>query len=198
MAKASTTKTTPKTTKKTTNRTKQTAPKKETKLNQTFYYDRKKLVYLVIFNVFLVSFIYMIISCLSNHGYLTSKIMLTFHLLVLTLSVLALIGSTFVAIFPQRLALLTNDGITIDHNETLKWTDIDYAKEFKAHYIYPQQAIALHTKEGVTHQLTFMQKMCQNNVFTPFSIPLYAMPPKDAEKIRKIIKQKCKYKDLIK
>ena len=41
MAKASP----PKTTKKTTNRTKQTAPKKETKLNQTFYYDRKKLVY---------------------------------------------------------------------------------------------------------------------------------------------------------
>ncbi len=195
MAKATTTKTPKKSTKKAPNKLKTTPLKKEPKLNQTFYYDRKKLVFLAVFNVFLVTFIYMIISCLSKYGYLTSKIMLTFHLLVLTSSVLALIGSTFVAIFPLRLALLTNEGITIDHNETLKWTDIDYAKEFKAHYIYPQHAIALHTKEGVTHNLTFMQKLCKNNVFTAFSIPLYAMTPKDAEKIMKIIKQKCKYEN---
>ena len=111
----------------------------------------------------------------------------------MTLALLALAGSLFVAIHPLRLALVTDNEITIDHNVALKWKDIEVAKEFKASYIYTQQAIALHVRKGVTHKLTFMQKICKNNVFTPFSIPLYAMTPKDAQKIRKIIKDLREY-----
>lgn len=164
-------------------------------LNETFYYDRKKLIGLAIFNVFLVLFIYKMTLCLIAKAILTSLVGLSFLYIVLALALLALLGSTFVAIYPLRLALITDKEIIIDHNEPLKWSDITVAKEFKASYLYPQHAIALHTKDGLKHNLTFMQKVCKNNVFTPFSIPLYAMTPKDASKITKIIKQKVKYEN---
>lgn len=171
---------------------------KAKKLNETFFYDRKKLILLAVFNVFLVFLIWNITSCLLAKGLITTSFEIALHILVMTLALLALAGSLFVAIHPLRLALVTDNEITIDHNVALKWKDIEVAKEFKASYIYTQQAIALHVRKGVTHKLTFMQKICKNNVFTPFSIPLYAMTPKDAQKIRKIIKQKCKYENTIK
>lgn len=168
------------------------------KLNKTFHYDRRKLIGLAVFNVLFTMFIWKMTSCLLSKGLITSSIEMCLHIIVISLAILALIGSTFVAIHPLRLALLTDEGITIDHNETLKWQDIEIAKEVKAPYFLPQQAIALHVKEGVTHKLTFMQKICENNVFTAFSIPVYAMTVKDANEIRKIIKQKCKYENTLK
>ena len=186
------------TTKNATSSRKKINKKIETKINHTFYYDRKKVAYLALFNICLVTLISTAILSLLNSGLLTSTILLAYHMFVIVLSVLALLGSLFVVIFPQRLALLTNEGITIDHNETLKWKDIEIAKEVKANYLYPQPAIALLTKEGVEHKLTFMQIICKNNLFTSFSIPLYAMKKEDATKIQKIIKQKCKYSDATK
>lgn len=40
-----------------------------------------------------------------------------------------------------------------------------------------------------------MQHLCRHNVFTPFSIPLYAMVPEDAAKIRTLVKRYAEYKD---
>ncbi len=174
-------------------------PKKASKkaLNEVFYYDKTKLIYLVFFNIFLTCLILKMLFCLLSIGYACCNAIVIMLAIVAILAIMALLGSLYVTIFPQRLALLTDTGITIDHNEELKWDEIKEATEFVATYLYKQNAIALHTKEGVSHNLRFMQKMCKNNVFTPFSIPLYAMCKKDADKIRKLIKQKCKYKNII-
>lgn len=161
-------------------------------LNETFFYDRKKLILLAVFNILLVAFIWNLTSCLILRGLANSNIMIVLLICVMSLALLALGGSLFIAIHPLRLALITNQGITIDHNEELKWDEIKLAKEIKPFFCH--HAIALHTKEGVKHNLTFMQNMCKHNEFTPFSIPLYAMTKKDAQKIQKLIKQKCKYK----
>ena len=175
-----------------------TTPKKASKkaLNEVFFYDKTKLIYLVLFNIFLTCFILKAFFCLLSIGYTCCNTIVIMLAIVAILAIMALLGSLYVTIFPQRLALLTDTGITIDHNEELKWDEIKEATEFVTTYIYKQNAIALHTKDGVSHNLRFMQKMCKNNVFTPFSIPLYAMRKKDAEKIRKLIKQKCKYKNM--
>ena len=55
--------------------------------------------------------------------------------------------------------------------------------------------IALHLVPGAEYRLTFMQHLCRHNVFTPFSIPLYAMVPEDAAKIRTLVKRYAEYKD---
>ena len=175
-----------------------TTPKKASKktLNEVFFYDKTKLIYLVLFNIFLTCVVLKIFFCLLSIGYTCCSAIIIMLAIITILATMALLGSLYVTIFPQRLALLTDTGITIDHNEELKWDEIKEATEFVATYIYKQNAIALHTKDGVSHNLRFMQKMCKNNIFTPFSIPLYAMRKKDADKIRKLIKQKCKYKNM--
>ena len=157
---------------------------------ETFYYDIEKLKQFLVFNIFLVFISLKLIYC-QHLGIINLKIGVT---VVIILSILATLGTLLVYIYPQRLALVTDKGLIIDHNELLKWEDISVAKEVVSYYLlYPQYAIALIVKEGVTHKLTFMQKMCKNNIFTPFSIPLYAMKKEDREKINLIIKQKVKY-----
>lgn len=57
--------------------------------------------------------------------------------------------------------------------------------------------MALHVSEDnlKKYKLTFMQKLCKKNIFTPFSIPMYAMRPEDAAEIRNLVKHYAKYKD---
>ena len=167
---------------------------KPQKLKQTFQYDKLKLKKLVLVDFVLVLLSLKLCYCQSI-GLINMPISIA---IILTLSTLAFLGSLFVTLHPLRLAFITDETITIDHNAPLKWKDVAIAREFKVRYIYEQQAIALILKEGVTYPLTFMQKLCQKNPFTPFSIPLYAMTPKDQDKIRKIIKQKVKYENTIK
>lgn len=179
--------------KSTTSPKKTSSKPKQKKLTKTFYYSPQALKKLIILNVVLVLISLKLFYCQSL-GLINMPIAIS---IIFTLSFIALIGAIYVTIKPQRLALITEEGITIDHNELLKWEDIEQAVEFKTHYIYSQHAIALIRKKGVTHNLTFMQKMCKNNEFTPFSIPLYAMRDDDCDKIIKIIKQKVKYKTTI-
>ena len=162
------------------------------KLNEKFFYDRKKLILLAIFNILLVAFIWAMSAILIENGQASSLPVKVGLVITMGLALSALGGALFIAIHPQRLALLTEDGITIDHNEELKWEEVSVAKEVKALLFH--NAIALNTKEGVKHKLTFMQHVCKNNKFTAFSIPLYAMTTKDVKKIKKLIKEKCKYK----
>ena len=78
--------------------------KKQTKrLNETFFYDRKKLILLAVFNVFLVFLIWNITSCMLAKGLITTSFEIALHILVMSLALLALAGSLFVAIHPLRL-----------------------------------------------------------------------------------------------
>ena len=103
----------------------------------------------------------------------------------------------FVLIFPQPLAVTNQEGIKIDHNAMLSWNDIALAEEKYTSFISRRPIIALHLSAEAKdkYKLTFMQHLCKHNVFTEFSIPLYAMSPEAAQEIKNIIKRRCKYED---
>lgn len=162
-----------------------------------FYYDPKKLLVLTFVYALIAILVYGLSKCLLYFDMFNSWIL--FILLVLTqiLCLAALAGSLFVVISPQTLAVTNKYGIKIDHNELLKWTDIEVAEEKYTSCLSRRPLIALHVKPSKLplYKLTFMQKLCKANVFTPFSIPLYAMKPEDAKKIREIVQNHVKYQD---
>ncbi len=168
-------------------------PIKET----TFYYDyRQLLVLLVIYSLFSV-FIYIMAVCLQQAGFYNNWLLLSLQIITEIIILLALIAVFFVVIFPQKLAVINREGIKLDHNQLLKWQDIEIAEEKYTSYISRRPFMALHLKAGALahYHLTFMQKLCKNNIFTPFSIPMYAMRPEDAAHIRELIKKQVKYED---
>lgn len=169
------------------------APIKET----TFYYDYRQLVVLLIVYSLITIFIYIVAVSLYQVNFYNSWVLLGLQIITEIFSLLALASIFFVVIFPQKLAVVNKDGIKIDHNQLLRWQDIAVAEEKYTSYISRRPFMALHLKEGALNKynLTFMQKLCKNNIFTPFSIPMYAMRPEDAAHIRELIKKQAKYED---
>lgn len=159
---------------------------------QTFYYERRQIAAL--------TFVYAVAACLLYQ--LTNKILTTglalnyalclWQIIVMSLTLAALASVVFVLIFPQPLAITDDEGIKIDHNPKLLWQDIDEASERLSSSVLCRPFIALIIKDESKYKLTFMQRLCRHNIFTPFSIPLYAMAPADAAKITALIKKKVK------
>ena len=162
-------------------------------VSEVFHYEHKQLILLALFNMVLTFILFLISNYIAKNNIITSYYQFYLLVLVLILTLSSLASSLFVAISPLNLAVVTNKDITIDHNQPLKWEDIEYAQEFLTSSFLKRPVIALHLKEGAKYKLTFMQKLCQYNMFTPFSIPLYAMKLEEQEKIRKIILKHCRY-----
>ncbi len=165
---------------------------------EIFFYERRQIILLTI--------IYAVLSCILwalAHGLIfahliTSWLVAILLTIVMFLTLAAFASAVFVLIFPQTLAVITREGIKIDHNSPLKWQDITLAEEKYTSPLTRHAIIVLHVKPAKENSycLTFMQRLCRHNVFTPFSIPLYAMEAKDAEKIRELIKKRVKYQDV--
>lgn len=162
-----------------------------------FYYERRQIIALTLLYAAIACFVWMLTKCMMCCQLINSMTMVVTMITVMTLSLLALAAVVFVLIFPQKLAVVTHEGIKIDHNALLNWNDIELAEEKYTSFISRRPIIALHLKAEAKdkYKLTFMQNLCKHNVFTPFSIPLYAMAPEDAEAIKNIIKRRCKYED---
>lgn len=169
------------------------APIKET----TFYYDYRQLLVLLVLYSIISFFVYIVALCLYRVNFYESWFLLGIQIVTEVLCLMALASIFFVVICPQKLAVVNKDGIKIDHNELLRWHDIAVAEERYTSYISRRPFMALHLKEGALrkYRLTFMQRLCKNNIFTPFSIPMYAMRPEDAAHIREMIKRQVKYED---
>lgn len=169
------------------------APQKEV----SFYYDHRQLVVLTALYALLAVFVYIISNHLLMVMMYDSFVLLGALIVTQVLTLGALASVLFVTIVPQRLAYINKDGIKIDHNEMLRWSDIECAEEKYTSYITRRPFMALHLKKGAikNYRLTFMQRLCKKNIFTPFSIPMYAMCPKDSAAIRDIIKRHAKYED---
>lgn len=163
----------------------------------SFYYDNRQLI--VLTALYMLIAIFVALMWVSLHGVrmYESHVLEAFADTTLFLSLAAFIGVVFVTAIPQRLAFINKDGIKIDHNEMLRWQDIEVAEEKYTSFLTRRPLIALHLKDGAikNYRLTFMQRLCQHNVFTPFSVPMYAMRPEDAAEIRAIIKKHAKYQD---
>lgn len=166
-------------------------PEKE----QIFYYDRRQQIALALFYAIIALIVYGIKEMLSSAQ--CNTILLFALNLTEILIIAAFVLTVIVIIFKPTLAIINKDGIKIDHNQTLKWDDVELAEEKYTSYITRRPLIALHvTPDNLKkYHLTFMQVLCKNNIFTPFSIPMYAMRPKDAEAIRNAIKRHTKYVD---
>lgn len=165
---------------------------------ETFYYDRRQIMALVLFNALLAFVMWGIVNCLPICCLARNWFELVMLFIIMFVVLASLASSVFVMIFPQKLAVVNNKMIKIDHNEALKWKDVEFAEERLSSCLSRRPIIALHLKKGVEYPLTFMQKLCQHNVFTAFSIPLYAMREKDAERIRQLVMKNVKYKNSVK
>lgn len=162
-----------------------------------FYYSKNKLALLTLAYSLLALLIGGTGDCLAHKGLLSIYSVQWALIITLTLSLLALISSVFVLVFPQKLAVVTNKSIKIDHNEPLLWQDVEYAEELRTNSYSPRSIIRLIVKEDAKYNLTFMQVLCKKNLYTAFSIPLYAMTAEDVEKIRDLVKKHTKYRSKI-
>ena len=93
----------------------------------------------------------------------------------------------YVYMNPQRLAKIDDEGITIDHNEKLKWSDIEKKERLKSSCFCGREFIRFKLKKNAKYKLRFAQKMSAGSIYGAFSIPLYAMTKEDAALIEKEI-----------
>ena len=150
-----------------------------------FYYDRQKLGKLLLLNAVLLCIMmfynnfcpcYIWIS-----GFVSGFVLLSFTL------------SLFIALFPPRVALIDEEGIIIDHNVKLKWSDIKKAQKLKVRAcLLKREIIRLEPKKGKGKPWTLMQYISHSSAFGAFSVPLYAMSEKDAKSIEKLLQKHIK------
>lgn len=93
----------------------------------------------------------------------------------------------------HRLAVISDEEITIDSCRPLAWKDIEKAEEKTVRCgLRKCRIISLTPKKDIKYKYNFLQK--HNCGFGAFSIPLYNIVNfKDAEEIKKIIAQKVPY-----
>ena len=135
---------------------------------EVFFYERRQIIILTLIYAAVAGLVWKLANSALCCGWITNWFTAGLLIVVMFLALAALASVVLVLLIPQTLAVLSAKGIKIDHNEP-----------------------GAETK----YRLTFMQNMCRYNVFTPFSIPLYAMVPEDADKIRELIRRRVKYQD---
>lgn len=93
-------------------------------------------------------------------------------------------------LFKHKMAVITDQDITIDHCKPLKWTDVASAEEKIVRCgLRKRKIIILVPQDGIGYKYNFLQK--HNCGFTAFSIPLYGIiSDDDAAEISKIIADK--------
>lgn len=93
-------------------------------------------------------------------------------------------------ILKHKMAVITDQDITIDHCNPLKWQDIASAEEKIVRCgLRKYKVIVLTPKDGIDYKYNFLQK--HNCGFTAFSIPLYGIiSDTDAAEISQIIADK--------
>lgn len=148
---------------------------------QTFYYSRRKLGIYLLFNLGLLALAVLFTwSIFPDY-----KPVYYFALITCSLSILS---ALFVFLIRLPLAVIDSDGIKIDHNQTLKWTQIKSVEPLTLKCFGLERPILRITPQKIdNYHMTLMQKIAGNSQFGSFSIPLYAMNDDKAQKIAKLI-----------
>jgi hypothetical protein len=154
-----------------------------------FYYDTRKLWALAVAYGLMAVLFFEYIDCPCVKIFLNTSAGIIATVITALLWFGALLGTFYVIRFKPTLAVVNAQGIKIDHNPFLHWQDIDHAEYRLSSSVLKRPFIALITKEGVTFNLTFMQRLCQHNRFTAFSLPLYAMTPQSAIALQEIVQK---------
>lgn len=89
----------------------------------------------------------------------------------------------------NEMAVITDNDITIDHNNPIAWKDIAYSEEKTIKCCGKnRKVLSLVPHDGIDYKYNWMQN---HNPFPAFSIPLYGIISKeDEEKIIKLIDKK--------
>ena len=151
------------------------------KTKQTFYYSRHKLGMYLLFNLGLLALAVLFTwSIFPDY-----KPVYYFALGTCSLSILS---ALFVFLIRLPLAVIDADGIKIDHNQPLKWTQIKSVESLTLKCFGLERPILRITPQKIdNYHMTLMQKIAGNSQFGSFSIPLYAMNDDKAQKIAKLI-----------
>lgn len=144
-----------------------------------FYYSRRKLRHW-----FLISLLILLIS-LSFSAVSSELVFL--NSVVKLIALCFFCGMLYVYVWPQRLAKIDDEGIIIDRNAKLKWSDIAKVEHFNAKCCCGRSFIRFKLKKNAQYRLRLMQKISATSKYGAFSIPLYAMTKQDATAIEKEI-----------
>lgn len=148
-------------------------------MTKKFYYNRTKLRHWLF-----ISFLMFVAMLCCSADTLLLEIWFD---VVKVLTLIFFIGMLYVCIRPQTLAQIDNEGIIIDSNAKLKWSDISKAEVIRSQNYGGRHFIRFKLKKGAHYKLRWMQKMSAKTRYGAFSIPLYAMTSKDALQIEKEI-----------
>lgn len=144
-----------------------------------FYYNRKLLRNWAFVSLIMLLFAFSFKS--------PSFDLLFFEGFVKMLALCFCLSMFYVYIRPQRLAKIDDEGIVIDKNVKLKWSDIEKAERFKRVGVLGRDFIRFKLKKSAKYRLRNMQKLSAMSKYGAFSIPLYAMTKDDASLIEKEI-----------
>ena len=111
----------------------------------TFYYNMKQLYLLTTLNVVLL----LGVICISNFF----NDFMWWNAVVTVLCLTALSSSLFVTLFPQKLAIVSSEGIKIDHNELLKWQDIECVEKIKLSRFLGREIIVFKLKDNKSYDI---------------------------------------------
>jgi len=157
-------------------------------MEKTYYYCFKKADWWLVFNILITFMILMCLKCGAWIWFLPQM-----QVLVL-LSLFAWGLWCYKYIHPQKMAVVTDDFIQIDHCRPLYWKDVDYAEEREVYCCFKKlKIIALVPKKGIDYRYNWLQK--HNSDFTAFSIPLYGiLKAEDEEELKALVAAKTKLK----
>ncbi len=150
---------------------------------QTFYYSRRKLGLYLLFNLGLLALAILFTwSVFPDY-----QPVYYFALITCCISILS---SLFVFLIRMPLAVIDAEGIKIDHNQPLKWSQIKSVERDVSNYLgFEKPFLRIVPQKIGAYKMSFMQRLVGNSQFGAFSIPLYAMSDKNAKQIEKLIKE---------
>ena len=158
---------------------------------QIFYYSRLKLGYYLLFNIGL-----MVLALLFTWTIFPNyRPVFYFAISACALSILSAL-----IVFFARFAVvsITDEALKIDHNQPLKWSQIQKIEKITTgEWYYAKDFLKITPINIKGYKMTFMQKLSEKSPFGAFSVPLYAMNKKDAKKVEKLIKMHLSQKPSI-
>lgn len=159
-------------------------------MNKTFYYKFNRL------NLWMALNVLMIITFAWGLNHCPRLLYWDQTQILLGVLLLSLLGWAYKYLLRHKMAVITDEDITIDHCAPLKWKDIVSAEERIVRCgLHKYKIIVLSPKDGIDYKYNFLQK--HNYGFTAFSIPLYGIiSNSDTAEISKIIADKLPYTKL--